>query len=243
MSDIFQEVEEEVRREKLRALWDKYGGLVLALAVAIVIGVAGWRGWEWWQHRQAEAAGVRFEAALRLAAEGKTAESEAALASLQAEGPGGYALLARLTRADVLSATDRAAAVAAYDAIAADTGAPALIRDLAQVRAGLLLIDGAPYADMKSRLEPLAAAEGAYRHTARELLAASAWKAGERPEATKWTDRLLSDPQASSSLRLRGEILRELLSSAGAPKAAKAEPAKAEPAKTEPAKTEPAKAN
>ncbi|NJL09061.1 MAG: tetratricopeptide repeat protein, partial [Methylacidiphilales bacterium] len=57
MSDIFREVEEEVRREKLRALWDKYGGLVLALAVAIVIGVAGWRGWEWWQHRQAEAAG------------------------------------------------------------------------------------------------------------------------------------------------------------------------------------------
>ncbi|ALK08453.1 tetratricopeptide repeat protein [Blastochloris viridis] len=224
MSDIFKEVEEDVRRERLHALWSKYGGLVLTLAVVIVLAVAGWRGWEWWQHRQAEAAGARFEAALRLVSDGNTADADAALAKLAADAPTGYALLARFARAGALASTDKAAAVREFDALAGDAKALPLFRDLAQIRAGLILVDDAPYADLKARLEPLAAPEAAFRHSARELLALSAWKAGDRDAARQWVDALVGDPSAPSSLRTRGQILRDLLSSPIAPMPA---PAKA----------------
>jgi hypothetical protein len=212
MSDIFQEVEEDVRREKLQALWNKYSGLVLAVAILIVLAVAGWRGWEWWQQRQAEAAGVQFEAALRLIADGKTAEADTALAKLETEAPSGYALLSRFARAGALVKTDAAAAVREFDALAADTKAPPLLRDLAQIRAGLVLVDTAPYAELKARLEPLAAPEGAFRHSAREILALSAWKAGDRDAARQWADALVGDFAAPSSLRTRGQVLRDLVS-------------------------------
>jgi hypothetical protein len=43
MSDIFQEVEEDVRRERYEKLWKKYGNYIIALAVLIVAGVAAWQ--------------------------------------------------------------------------------------------------------------------------------------------------------------------------------------------------------
>ena len=48
MSDIFQEVDEEVRRERLMQLWKRYGNFVIAAAVIVVLGVGGWRGYQWW---------------------------------------------------------------------------------------------------------------------------------------------------------------------------------------------------
>jgi hypothetical protein len=222
MSDIFQEVEEEVRREKLHALWNKYSPLVLAVAVLIVLAVAGWRGWEWWQQRQAEAAGVKFEAALRLITDGKTAEADAALAKLETEAPSGYAQLSRFARAGVLAQTDKAAAVREFDALAADAKMPPLFRDIAQVRAGLILVDTAPYAEIKARLEPLAAPEGAFRHSAREILALSAWKAGDRDAAKQWAEALLGDPETPSNLRTRGQMLNDLATAPTAPSAPKA---------------------
>ena len=41
MSDIFREVDEEVRREKLNQLWERHSNLIVAVALLIVLGVAG----------------------------------------------------------------------------------------------------------------------------------------------------------------------------------------------------------
>ena len=96
MADIFNEVDEEVRRERLQKLWDRYGIYVIALAVLIVAGIGAWRGYEWWQAKKAAAAGAAFESALSLSEAGKHAEAEAAFAKVAAEAPAGYRTLARL---------------------------------------------------------------------------------------------------------------------------------------------------
>ena len=53
MSDIFQEVDDEVRREQLKKLWERYQSLVIAAAVLVVLGVAGWRVYDWWETKKA----------------------------------------------------------------------------------------------------------------------------------------------------------------------------------------------
>ena len=40
VSDIFHEVDEEVRREQLKKLWDRYGNYVVAAAFLLVAAVA-----------------------------------------------------------------------------------------------------------------------------------------------------------------------------------------------------------
>jgi hypothetical protein len=209
--DIFQEVDEEVRREQLNKLWQRYSIFVIGAAVAIVFAVAGWRGYEWWVGKQAAQFGDAYVAAETLAEQGKHAEAQAAFARLASDGTSGYRVLARLDEAADIAATDQKAAVAAYDAITADGSVPQPLRDLAAVRAGLLLVDTAPLGEMTARLEPLTGPDATYRHSARELLALAAWRTGDLPTARHWVDMIMSDGDTPASVRSRVEVLMALL--------------------------------
>ena len=215
MADIFQEVDEEVRRERLIKLWERYGNVLIAACIVIVAAVGGWRGYEWWQNRKAAESGAAFESAVRLAETGKHQEAEAAFAKLAADGSAGYRPLARLREAAELAGTDKAAAVKAYDEIAADRSAGPVIQDLAALRSGFLLVDTAPYSEIRQRLEPQTAADKPFRHSARELLALSAWKARDMGAARQWTDMIIGDPQTPPGARSRAEVLSELIAASG----------------------------
>jgi hypothetical protein len=207
VSDIFREVDEEVRREQLQRLWDRYSGLIIAVAVLIVIAVGGWRGYEWWEAKKAAESGAAFEAAIALADEGKRAEAQAAFARIAAEGSSGYRILARFREAAELGRTDAAASVKAYDALASDSSLGRPLQDLAAVRAGLLLVDTAPLADLNARLEPLTAGDRTFRHTARELLALGAWRTGDQAAAKRWFDMITTDADTPAGTRARIDVL------------------------------------
>jgi hypothetical protein len=215
VADIFQEVDEEVRREQLKKLWQRYGNYIIAACVLVIAAVGGWRGYEWWQTKRAAEAGAAFEQAVTLAESGKHQEAETAFAKLATDGTAGYRLLAHLREAAELARTDRKAAVTAYDEIAADKSVAQVIRDLAAVRAGLLLVDTSSYGDMRARLEPLTGADRPFRHSARELLALSAWKQGDMGAARQWADMIITDPQSPAGTRSRAEVLSELIAASG----------------------------
>lgn len=215
MADIFQEVDEEVRREQLHKLWQRYGNLLIAACILAVAAVGAWRGYEWWQNKKAGESGAAFENAVTLAEAGKHREAEAAFAKLAAEGSTGYRPLARLREAAELARTDKAAAVKAYDELAADKSAGQVIDDLAALRAGFLLVDTAPYSQIRERLEPLTAADKTFRHSARELLALSAWRSGEMTAARQWTDKIIADPESPPGAHSRAEVLGELIAASG----------------------------
>jgi hypothetical protein len=144
VSDIFSEVDEEVRREQLKRLWDRYGTLAIIAAVIAVVAVAGWRGYQYYEAKQAAAAGAQFDAAADLIEQGKAADAEAALAKIAAEGTSGYRTLARLRLAAVTAERDPKAAVSAYDGIASDGSVSMVFQALAGVRAGMLRVYRAP---------------------------------------------------------------------------------------------------
>jgi hypothetical protein len=215
VSDIFREVDEEVRREQFQKLWDRYQVYIIVGAALIVLGVAGWRGYEWWQTKKAMEAGNAFEEAIVLSEGGKHAESENAFGKIAAEGTPGYRNLARLRQAAELAQRDPKAAIAAYDAIAADNSVGRVLQDLAALRAGALLIDQGTPAEAVKRLEPLAAPDRPFRHSARELLALAAWRAGNAAEAKRWFDMIVTDPQTPAATRSRVEMLMALLAAEG----------------------------
>jgi hypothetical protein len=215
VSDIFNEVDEEVRREKLRQLWDRHQGLIIGAAVLIVVLVGGWRSYEWWEAKQSAEAGGAFQAAMTMSSEGKHAEAEAAFAKVAEQGAAGYRDLARLQAAGETAQRDPKAAVETYDALAADTRLTQTMRDLAAVRAGFLLVDSAPYENLRQRLEPVTTPNHAFRNSARELLALSALRANDSAAAKKWFDMIVTDPGAPPSLRQRIQMLMALAGDGG----------------------------
>jgi hypothetical protein len=207
MSDIFREVDEEVRRDQAARIWGRYQNLFIGLAVLVIAATAGWRFYEHYRTKQAEEAGAKYQAALALAREGKAAEAEGALERIAKGGPKGYALLARLREAAELSGSDPAAAVKAYDAIAADGTIDPLFQNLARLRAALLRLDEADGKEIEGRLGPMTGNDNPFRFSAREALALAALKHDDFDAAGRQLDAIVVDPQAPGAMRQRAEAL------------------------------------
>ncbi len=215
MADIFHEVDEEVRRDRLQKLWDRYSIYLIAAAVLLVAGVGAWRGYEWWQTQKANAAGAAFESALSLNEAGKHAEAEAAFAKVAAEAPAGYQILARLRAAGELAQVKPADAVKAYDELAADNSLGPALQDLAALRAGMMLVDSAPLSEIKRRLDAVAEPGRTFRHSARELLALSAWRNHDFAAARRYIDMIAADVGSPPGTRARAEVLSALIAAGG----------------------------
>jgi hypothetical protein len=211
VSELFDEVDEEVRREQLKKLWDKYSIFIVAGALLIIAGVGGWRGYQYFEAKKAAEAGGTFDRAVELSDANKHAEAEAAFNELAARAPSGYRILARLRAAAEVASRDPKAAAKLYDDIAADRSVGAEQQDLARIRAAGLLVDSAAYSEMLQRLESSTGPEATFRHTARELLALSAWRTNDTAAARKWLDLIANDGETPPSLRSRAEALQALL--------------------------------
>ena len=212
MSDIFREVDEDIRRDQVKKIWDRFGPYVLGLAVLIVIGTAGYRGWEYWQQTRAQATGDRFAAALDLSEQGKHDEAIAALQAIAADGSGSYPVLASFRVAtEKAKAGDTAGAVAEFDGIAADSRATLEVQTLARLRAALLLVDTASVAELETRIGDLTTTGNVWRHTAREVLGLAAWRAGDFSTAKKYFDEIVNDQASSTELRQRADLMLTLI--------------------------------
>ena len=211
MADIFHEVDEEVRRDQLKKLWDRYSIYLIAAAVLLVAGIGGWRFYEYTVAKKAAVAGAAFESAVTLSEQGKHAEAETAFAKVVTEAPDGYRVLARFRAAAELARVKPPEAVKAYDDLAADGSLGAVWQDLAALRAGLLLVDSAPLADMRRRLDPLTEPTRTFRHTARELLALSAWRSHDGATARRYVDMIAADGETPPGTRARIDVLSALI--------------------------------
>jgi hypothetical protein len=214
MSDIFQEVDEEVRRDRAVAFWNKYQNFILGAAVVIVLGVGGYRLWDYNRTRAAEAAGAAFQSAIRLDAEGKSDEAQAALDALQKQAPRGYAGLTRFVEAGVAARKDPKAGAAAYDALAQDSALDPLLRDTAKLRAALARLDAGEVDTAKASLESLA--DSPYRNTARLTLGSLALAGKDFPAAGKLFGEVIGDAEAPQAERKMAEQLLGLVAAQGA---------------------------
>jgi len=211
VSELFDEVDEDVRRDQLKKLWDQYSIYLVAGALLIIASVGGWRGYQYLEAKKAAEAGVAFDKAVELSEANKHTDAEAAFANLAAKAPAGYRVLARLRVASEAASRDVKAGAKMFDEIAADRSVGTAEQDLARIRAAQLLLEGSTYPDMKQRLETAAAPDATFRHTARELLALSAWRANDAAAARQWLDLIANDGDSPSSLRSRAEALQALL--------------------------------
>ena len=210
---LLREIDEELRQEQYAKLWKKYGNYVIAAALALVVGVAGFQGWRTYDVNTRLADGERFAAAQQLVRAGKPDAARQAFGELAADASSGYALLARLQEAALMAETgDRAGAETAYAEVAGDGGVDATFRDLARVSQALLAMDGANPDEVRERLAPLTADDNPWRHTALELSALVLYQAGKTDDARQAFKRLSEDSSAPSGVRARA---REILAALG----------------------------
>ena len=209
---FIREVDEELRRAQLKAVWDRFAPLIIGVCLAVVAITAGYRGYIWYQERQAAEAGDRFMAAISALEEGDTAEAETALGAIAEGGAGDYPVLARLRLAGTKAAAgEREEALKAYDAVVTDASAPQPLRDLARIRGAFIALDARDFAGATERAESLNIAGNPWRHNAREVLGTAAYASGDLAGAREIFAGIQQDAETPADLWARSGLMVSLI--------------------------------
>ncbi len=213
MTDIFHEVEEDVRRERYEQLWKKYGDYIIAAIAVIAIGIAGYKFWQRYETQQLINASTQLNAAEKLAEAGDNAAAAAAFANLAKTAPSGYADLARLAEAgSLLAAGNKSEGLSLYKTIAA-TNSP--LASLARVRAAWAMADTAPKSELQTLLGPLTAPSSAWRFVAGEILAYADYHAGNLKAAQAEFEALAKNSDVPRTLRGRADAMATFIKGGG----------------------------
>jgi len=215
VSDIFREVEEDVRRERLEKLWKQYGDYVIAGVAVVVLGVAGFKLLQHYEAQQLAKASVSYTAAMDLSNRGHNTEAAQAFAAIVKSAPSGYAATAKLAEADALLAAGKTAdAVALYKAIADKDSSE--LGELARVRAAWALADTSSKSDLQNLLAPLLDDKSSWRFMAREILAYCDFRDKSMMAAQTEYQSLARDPGTPATLRQRATAMVSLIRAGGA---------------------------
>lgn len=211
--NIFREVDEELRSDRMRAFWRRFAPYIIGAAVAVVAIVAVNEGVTWYNSSNSAQSSDELYAAFDLIDGGDLPAAQTALEKVIANGSGNYPTLAKFREAGVLVKENKTAeAVAAYDALSTNLSNVRL-RELALVLAGNLLVDSGSLADVQARVETIATDGNPLRNAAREALGLAQYKAGEFAAAQTSFEAVINDPLTQSGTRNRmGYYIAQLVS-------------------------------
>ncbi|BAI72349.1 hypothetical protein AZL_017110 [Azospirillum sp. B510] len=210
MSDIFREVDEDLRRDRAEHLFKRYGGAMIAAAVLVVAGTAGYSFWRNWQAQKRQEQTVALVTAISQSGQGPEKGIEA-LAAFAGSADPSLAALAQFNAAALLIRQGKPAdAATVYDGIAGHGSVPVEYRDLATLLAVMQRAGDGDAAQLTAKLLPLTAETSPWRFTARELTAMLAARSGDTEKARTLYKQLADDQLAPSGVRGRAADLASL---------------------------------
>lgn len=210
MSDIFREVDEDLRRDRAEHLFKKYGGAMIAAAVLVVAGTGGYSFWRHWQAQKKQEQTAALVTAISQSGQGPEKGVDA-LAAFAGSADPSLAAIAQFNAAALMIRQGKGAdAATVYDGIAGNASVPAQYRDLATLMGVMQRADGGDPAQLAAKLQPLTADTSPWRFSARELTAMLAARAGDTEKARTLYKQLADDQQAPSGVRGRAADLASL---------------------------------
>jgi hypothetical protein len=203
-SDSFiEEVNEEVRRDRLFKLLRKYGWIPVSLVV-VVVAVASWIEWERYQERLAA---ERLGDAVLGALSASDAKARAdAIGAIGVEGDS-TTVLSLLQAAAEAEASDRDRALQILDGLAVRSDLPQLYTDLAALKAVILRGADQDRTARMAALDLLSEPGRPYRLIALEQKALALYEFGNNDEAIAVLLAILDEPQATQGLLQRAQQL------------------------------------
>lgn len=209
---FLREVDDELRREQVTAMWRRYGRLA---AIAIGLFLIALAAFLWWRAERAKAAEAQAETlsgALADIQAGRKAEADKKFDTLVAEGTPGYRATGLFTKAALAADRgDKKATVALLSQIVADDKLPQPYRDLATIRQTLIDFDDVQPQVVVDRLKPLAIEGEPFFASAGELTAMAYVQMNRRADAGRLLAAVARDDKAPSTLRARALRLAAML--------------------------------
>lgn len=201
---FYREVDEELRREQMRSLWERYGKLAI---VGIVLVLAAIAAAIWWRNHQEAQAGEKGRELIAAFDDIGRRDKKAAMPRLEGLAKSdvpGYRVAALLTKADLaVEENNLDGAAQLLQQVSGDQSLDPVYRDLALVRLTHVQFDKLAPDAVIARLKGLAVAGNPWFGSAGEMVAISYLKQGKQKEAGQLFAAMAKDKKVPESIRSR----------------------------------------
>jgi hypothetical protein len=209
VSDIFREVDEDVRNDRWMALWQQYGIYLITAVVVIVLAVAGRAFWINYTNEKQAAESTQYDSAISLILAGDDIGGLNKLEEIVGNTSSTYADLASFKIASQYIANDdKLAALTVYDGLKENSNVDEKLQGLASLLGAIIALDVESNDQAHARLLPLAVYGESWYYSAQEFLALLALRSGKTAEAISIYSDLVNDQVTPAGIKQRsGEIL------------------------------------
>lgn len=242
MTDLFEEVEEQLRADRYRSLAMRALPWILGVAAVALVAVLGYWGWQTWRTGQINKASEQYAAAIDAMSAGDRAKAEKLWTDVSHSGSGAYKSLSLMQLGGLQILDNKPQAAVKFFDEAADAAPDDIIGDAARLKSAFALLDTAPEKDLEARLAPLTKDNHPYRVQAREALGFAKIMAGDLAGARGQFLLIAQSIDAPDGARERANAAVSLIDSGSAksiPAVAKAAAALPPPVMLAPGQTTP----
>ena len=209
---FIREIDEELKNEKIKKIWDKYGLFIIAFVVVAVFAAVSFESFKAWQDSRNQEMSDTFAYALNLQNQGRFAEAEEVLTSLKNSKRGIYADIAQMQLVNMAAEQNQTQkAIELLQEIVRNDDFNPQMRDVAVLKLASFQLPSTPADEIKNLLLPLSAEPNAWQNTAKELLAMLAVREKNFAEAQKLYQEISSSPNAADTLKARAQDMMNVL--------------------------------
>lgn len=201
---LFREVEEDLQKEQLKKIWEKYSTLIIIVVIAGLSFAAGFEGWKAWLQEMKQRDSIAYENAQILIEEQKFDEALKALEELAQKAKTGYAVIAAMEKASLLIKTgDLEEGLSILETIYHNKKIAKPYRDLAGIKLAGQILDDGKLDKILSLVDPLTYPNSAWRSLAMEIKALLYVRENQKEQALNYFNSIISDNAATQRVRAR----------------------------------------
>lgn len=203
MSDVMQEVNDELRQQRLEAFWIENRNWIIGGVILAIITTAGLTWWRGYTYKQDMLRTTQLMAAIK-------SEDAKSLTEFAAQSGKNHAALAKLSAAGLhVKNGNPARAIELYADVAGSMSADRELRDLAKILSLNLRLGTEDPKKLHKELADMSGAKEPYRYTALEMDALVYAGEGNMKDAAAKLEAISSSPDAPEDSRLRAATLHE----------------------------------
>ncbi len=207
-----REVEEELQRDQMLSLWDRFGKPALAGLAVILL---GWAAYIYWGHRVDAAAGLEGEKLTGvvdgLVSNGGTGADKALAEVLKSDAQGFHGPAGLISASLALQTSDPKKAADEFGKVAKAEGSAPAWRELALIRQTAATFDTAKPEAIVAQLKPLAISGKPWFGSAGEMTAIAYLRMGKADLAGKMFADLAKDEGVPETIRSRSSEMANAL--------------------------------
>jgi hypothetical protein len=210
MSELIEDIQEDIKREDLINFWKKYGKFIISAVVVFVLAVSGVLYWQHYKQEQKAKISLRFQEIISSLEPGSPEKTIKDLQEFSLNASSGYKILSQFSAAGLMPDIAQA-----FSDISNDKSIEKSFREIASLLSAISNLDGA---NPRVVLEMLASFESSgspFRPLAREIVGYALMRLGNIDTAKSMFESLIRDQMASIGIRTRAESMLQYIRGLG----------------------------